>query len=52
MLVSAGDFSSLAVDEHQLLLPIGPDGKGTDVDLLIRVELKPLDPTIEALTYL
>ena len=45
-------ITSLAVETHQLLLPLAASGKDTDVDLLIRVQLKPLDPTFAALMYL
>jgi hypothetical protein len=41
-------ITSLSVETHQLLLR----GDDKDVDLLIRVRLKPIDPTFAALTYL
>lgn len=45
-------ITSLSVETHQLLTPLAPGSNRNDVDLLIRIQLKPIDPTFAALAYL
>jgi hypothetical protein len=45
-------ITALSVETHQLLLPLALGASKSDVDLLIRIQLKPIDPTFAALTYL
>lgn len=45
-------ITSLSVETHQLFLPIADAAGQHDVDLLIRVRLRPSAPTLAALAYL
>jgi hypothetical protein len=45
-------ITSLSVETHQLLYPLGAGTSQNDVDLMIHIQLKPIDPTFAALAYL